>query len=325
MPYKEPKEHTKDEVASIFDQLIAQACGGNTDKKKDEEKTTEENNEPKEEESPAQTGESETQKLVLKGRNETSRGNYAKSLKYFNQALELDPECWDAWSAMGDALMEMGKIDQASICYKKAMASTFLLDDLMDNDQKNDSETKENDWQDYLMTFLEPSKEESNKSSLKNEVGTKTPAKTPPEERGLDADLKDLFNTEQHENDQPLKEAVHFPCPSCGTDVELDSGACSKCQTTFTEEEFKNYEPMDDDLVFFGRIKTLLGKQERFFIHFNGEDGSIRFLDKKETSKTKKPSYVFVSANIEQLCYDYTSDAGKMFNLDDYDDEIEGE
>ena len=175
------------------------------------------------------------------------------------------------------------------------------------------------------MSFVETSNNETENKPPKIEEGMKVKNEPTPESKGFEEDLDDLFKTKQAKQIQPLKESVHFPCPACGTEVELESGACSKCQTTFEEEKFENYEPMDDDLVFFGRIKALLGKQERFFIHFNGEDGSIRFLDKKETSKTKKPSYVFVSANIEQLCYDYTSGEGKTFNLDDFEDEIEEE
>jgi predicted RNA-binding Zn-ribbon protein involved in translation (DUF1610 family) len=220
---------------------------------------------------------------------------------------------------MGDALMEMGKIDQASICYKKAMASTFGVPEDLDEGEDDTPETREKDWQGYLMSFLENKKEVPKKK-------TKTPP--PPPKRPPSKKVKRKVRKQKvarpkpSENEeistrQTQEETVHFPCPSCGTDVELNSGICSKCQTIFKEEKFENFEPMDDDLVFFERLKALLGKQERFFIHFNGEDGSIRFLDKREVSRTKKPSYVFISANVEQLCYDYTSQAKKNTELDD--------
>jgi hypothetical protein len=202
--------------------------------------------------------------------------------------------------------MEMGKIDQASICYKKAMASSFQVDDLLDIKEDETSDNTENDWQDYLMSFVEAIKDKTGNESPEIEESEKTPEERAYGPAELKGDMEPPLKAKQAQQNQPPREEVHFPCPACGTDVDLESGTCPGCQTTFSEEQFQNIEPLDDDLAFFGRIKALLGKEERFFIHFNGEDGSIRFLDKKETPNTKKPSYVFVRANVEELCYDYS-------------------
>lgn len=317
MPEKKTKEQSKNEIAAIFDQLLANTCKPSGDEGSLNESNIAEEIEQDIKEEP------ETQKLVLEGRSEITKGHFAAALKFFNQALELDPQCWDAWSAMGDALMEMGKIDQASICYKKAMASTFGLGvDPLNNDESG-SETKETDWQDYLMSFVETKKDSPEKRTPEVEERASIPKKPQTDSEGLDTDSEDIFKVKEEKKDQNQKEAVHFPCPSCGSDVELDSGMCSKCQIMFTEERFENYEPMDDDIAFFGRIKALLGKEERFFIHFNGEDGSIRFLDKKEMSKTKKPSYIFVSANIEQLGFNYSTSSPKRAESKDMEAKIE--
>jgi tetratricopeptide (TPR) repeat protein len=316
MPEKKTKEQTKNEIADIFNQLLAKASGHTEDGDSEDGANTPDDD-------TQDLTESQAQNLVMEGRGEITRGRFAASLKFFNQALELDPQCWDAWSAMGDALMEMGKIDQASICYKKAMASTFQLSDDPDENEDDVTETKEKDWQDYLMSFLEPKKEVPEKNSNDHDKTKAIKKKVLRKVKKRKAVKQNLSENEEIKKLQTPKDSVHFPCPACGSDVELDSGMCSQCQTIFNEEKFDNYESMDDDLVFFGRIKALLGKEERFFIHFNGEDGSIRFLDKKETSRTKKPSYVFVSANIDQLGFDYSASSTKRPELKDIEAEIE--
>jgi tetratricopeptide (TPR) repeat protein len=49
------------------------------------------------------------EKLVIKGRMHLEKREYDKALGCFDRALELDPQCLDAWSAKGIVLIEMEK------------------------------------------------------------------------------------------------------------------------------------------------------------------------------------------------------------------------
>ncbi len=49
------------------------------------------------------------EKLVIQGRRHMEKMEYDQALGCFDRALELDPQCFDAWSAKGLALIEMEK------------------------------------------------------------------------------------------------------------------------------------------------------------------------------------------------------------------------
>ena len=84
--------------------------------------------------------------LVLRGKGLQSQREYINALRLFNEALELNPLCWDAWKAKGDLFLEMGKTEEATFCYYKAM---YLALSPVTGDQDSDiaiNESKYNEW-----------------------------------------------------------------------------------------------------------------------------------------------------------------------------------
>ena len=59
--------------------------------------------------------------LVDKGREYIGKKDFSKAMMCFDKALEMDNGYSEAWSAKGDAFIEMGQVENASQCFKKAM------------------------------------------------------------------------------------------------------------------------------------------------------------------------------------------------------------
>ncbi|RZN35122.1 MAG: tetratricopeptide repeat protein [Methanosarcinales archaeon] len=57
----------------------------------------------------------------LKGDTFSELGRYDEAIMCFNTALELDPENGDAWMAKGKVLHELGMYDEAIICFDKSL------------------------------------------------------------------------------------------------------------------------------------------------------------------------------------------------------------
>jgi tetratricopeptide (TPR) repeat protein len=84
--------------------------------------------------------------LVIRGKGLQSQGEFIQALRLFNEALELNRLCWDAWKAKGDLFLQMGKTEEATFCYYKAM---YLALSPVTGDQDNDiaiNESKYNEW-----------------------------------------------------------------------------------------------------------------------------------------------------------------------------------
>lgn len=84
--------------------------------------------------------------LVVRGQGLQSQREFIQALRLFNEALELNRLCWDAWKAKGDLFLEMGKTEEATFCYYKAM---YLALSPLTGDQDNDitiNESKYNEW-----------------------------------------------------------------------------------------------------------------------------------------------------------------------------------
>lgn len=93
--------------------------------------------------------------LVLRGKDLRSQKEYLKALRLFNEALELNHLCWDAWKAKGDLFLEMGKTEEATFCYYKAMylALTPLRGDVEEDTFINDA--KYNRWRNNFFSSIE--------------------------------------------------------------------------------------------------------------------------------------------------------------------------
>lgn len=206
------------------------------------------------------------EKLVILGRAHLERREFGKALGYFDRALELDPQYLDAWIAKGDVFLEMGKIGGASSCYKKGAVSPLKPINGEGNDENPISESTDNEWRDTLISFLED----------------------------LSMSLEG-------------SEELNFDCPKCGSMVNLDEKLCPGCSTTFLEEEFKNdCKDIEDDLMFFNRLRSILSAKIPTFIHLDGANGIIRFLEKRIDDTTGKFDYILIRGEIEKLSRDYS-------------------
>jgi len=93
--------------------------------------------------------------LVLRGKGLKSQGDYIKALRLYNEALELNCLCWDAWKAKGDLFLEIGKTEEATFCYYKAL---YLALTPITGNQENDTfinESKYNQWRNTFFSTIE--------------------------------------------------------------------------------------------------------------------------------------------------------------------------
>lgn len=58
---------------------------------------------------------------VERGDHLSNLGRYSEALSFYDQALEMEPELFDAWDGKGDALMMTGSYDKALKCYERAL------------------------------------------------------------------------------------------------------------------------------------------------------------------------------------------------------------
>lgn len=64
----------------------------------------------------------EVDSLIIRGIEEVDEGNLQAAKATFNRALELNPNCWEAYQNLGGILESEGDITRASESYNKAMA-----------------------------------------------------------------------------------------------------------------------------------------------------------------------------------------------------------
>ncbi|MDZ4832542.1 MAG: tetratricopeptide repeat protein [Candidatus Melainabacteria bacterium] len=64
----------------------------------------------------------EVDSLIIRGIEEVDEGNLQAAKATFNRALELNPNCWEAYQNLGSILEVEGDIPRASESYNKAMA-----------------------------------------------------------------------------------------------------------------------------------------------------------------------------------------------------------
>lgn len=201
------------------------------------------------------------EKLIVLGRMHLKRKEFEKALSCFNRALELDPNHLDAWIAKGDVLLEMGKIPGASSCYKKGVVNPKNQINVVGNKVTTVHESTDSKWRDTLISFLENIYE------------------------GLERSKK-----------------PNFECPNCGSKVNLDEKQCPGCNITFLVEGFNNnYNNVEDDLIFFDKLKRILSAKIPTFIHLDDATGVISFLEKRKDDKTGRFDYVLVRGEIEKL------------------------
>lgn len=77
-------------------------------------------------EKPIVISDTSVQDLIDEARDHLEKKDFNEALKSINKALEKDTQQGDAWSTKGDVFMEMGQIDDASTCYKKAIVTSFI-------------------------------------------------------------------------------------------------------------------------------------------------------------------------------------------------------
>ena len=245
--------------------------------------------------------------LVDMGRHYLERGDNDKALKCFNRALESNPQFWDAWSLMGDVLMEMGKIEEASICFRKAMLSSVGKNGFVVSDGGSKSSRLDDEWKESLQSFIDII---DNDPSVKEMKIAQT--------HSLSAEATDFSEVENQstyhmiassadiDDDSQDMDELNFECPLCGTGVSLEEPICSNCLTAFEEEDFQNENELFDDFLFFERLKSTFNSQTPFFIHFDGDCGRIRFLENSEVQPKGKPHYVILKGDIEKISMDYS-------------------
>jgi len=56
-----------------------------------------------------------------KGVDYFGRKNYSEALKWYNKAIELNPNCSDAYYNKGSALFELAKYAEAYVCFSKTI------------------------------------------------------------------------------------------------------------------------------------------------------------------------------------------------------------
>ncbi len=207
------------------------------------------------------TNEVSVDKLIIVGREHLKRKEFEKALGCFNRALKLDPNHLDAWIAKGDVLLEMNKIPGASSCYKKGVVNPQNQINVVGNKVTPVHGSIDSRWKDTLISFLKNIYEDLEKSKKPN-----------------------------------------FKCPNCGSKVNLDEKRCPGCNITFLVERLNNnYNNVEDDLIFFDKLKRILSAKIPTFIHLDDSNGVISFLEKRKNDKTGRFDYVLVRGDIEKL------------------------
>ena len=172
------------------------------------------------------------------------------------------------WSAKGDALMAMENIDEATKCYKKVMLSYLSPASKGVNDAYTTLDSKDN--------------------------GVKL--------------LDNSISLPEYGNEK--SNIIVFPgfeCPNCGSIIDFNEKLCHDCNQIFLEEEFHNsLNDVDDDLIFFDELKKILRTQKPLFIHLDGTNGIIRYLEKRKNNTTGNHDYVLVKGVIEKISWDYS-------------------
>ncbi|HXV39245.1 MAG TPA: tetratricopeptide repeat protein [Nitrosopumilaceae archaeon] len=64
---------------------------------------------------------SEIKNFIEKGKSLVEDGNYEEALKFFDKALELDPNDHKIWNQKGIALRSMGRYNEAIECFNKSL------------------------------------------------------------------------------------------------------------------------------------------------------------------------------------------------------------
>ncbi|UXM84991.1 tetratricopeptide repeat protein [Methanococcus aeolicus] len=59
--------------------------------------------------------------LVLKGNDATNNSDYKTALKYYNEALKIDPNITSIWNNKGNSLYYLGRYSESIECYNKAL------------------------------------------------------------------------------------------------------------------------------------------------------------------------------------------------------------
>jgi tetratricopeptide (TPR) repeat protein len=65
--------------------------------------------------------EDEVNSLIIRGTEEVDEGNIQAAKATFNRALEINPNCWEAYQHLGGILEQEGDLTRASQSYQKAM------------------------------------------------------------------------------------------------------------------------------------------------------------------------------------------------------------
>jgi len=99
--------------------------------------------------------------LVIRGKALQSQGEHLNALRLFNEALEVNRLCWDAWKAKGDLFLEMGKTEEATFCYYKAM---YLALTPVTGDVDDDTLIIESKYTQWRNKFFSSSEEEDSES-----------------------------------------------------------------------------------------------------------------------------------------------------------------
>mmetsp|Transcript_12075 Transcript_12075/g.12141 ORF Transcript_12075/g.12141 Transcript_12075/m.12141 type:complete len:327 (+) Transcript_12075:173-1153(+) len=66
--------------------------------------------------------EGETARIYQKARQTENDGDFNDAQKLYEQVVQVQPEFIDAWSNLGNVLTTKGNLDQALLCYKKAIS-----------------------------------------------------------------------------------------------------------------------------------------------------------------------------------------------------------
>ena len=69
-----------------------------------------------------ETLEGEVLRIFMKGQSAISDGDWVTAQKFFEQVVEAEPAATFAWSNLGNVLVSQGNLDQALLCYKKAIS-----------------------------------------------------------------------------------------------------------------------------------------------------------------------------------------------------------
>lgn len=66
--------------------------------------------------------EGESQRIFMKAQSAISDGDFKTAQGFFEQVVEVEPTAIYAWSNLGNVLVSQGNLDQALLCYKKAIS-----------------------------------------------------------------------------------------------------------------------------------------------------------------------------------------------------------